>query len=277
MSTPRWLTLAHSADADDAFMFQPLLDGTVAADHLRFKSVISDIETLNEAAEKGTFDVTALSLHGYAFVQKKYRPLSAGASAGDGYGPILVSKKPLRSLRGRSVAVPGLRTTACLLLRLFEPDCRVTVVPFDRILDAVRSGEAEAGLVIHEGQITYREHGLRRVADLGEWWHKKTNLPAVLGIVAAKRSHPAATLRAIQDSLKASVASALRRPSRALDAAAVYSRGMRRATMKRFVDMYVNEFTVDLGDRGRRSAGRMLAEAFERRLIPAIPRLDFVE
>jgi 1,4-dihydroxy-6-naphthoate synthase len=273
----RLYSLAHSADADDAFMFEPLLKGEVRAEGARFKSVISDIETLNESAARGVYDVTAISLHGYAFAQKKYRPLSSGASVGDDYGPRLVSKKPLSGVRRRTVAIPGERTTAALLLKLFEPDCQTVTFPFDQIIDAVQTGETDAGLLIHEGQVTYREHGLRSVIDLGSWWRNETGGPVVLGLVAAKRSHPAETLRAIQRAIRGSVEHALRHPEGALQAAGRYARGMDRAKTKKFVSMYVNEFTVDLGESGRRSAEHLLGLAFERRLIPARPILDFLE
>lgn len=271
------LSLAHSADADDAFMFQPLLEPSIDTGSLRYKSVISDIETLNQAAARGMYDVTALSLHGYAYVHKLYRALSSGASVGDNYGPMLVAKKPFSNVRGRTIAVPGLRTTAYLLLRLFEPECETVVVPFDQIIEAVQMGDAEIGLIIHEGQVTYREHKLHRVIDLGSWWYNETGLPVVLGLVAAKRSHPAEILKKIQSSLKASVEQAIRRPDPALDAASRYARGMERGAMKKFVSMYVNQFTVDLGENGRRSADHLLELAYERRLIPSKPRLDFVE
>jgi 1,4-dihydroxy-6-naphthoate synthase len=271
------MSLAHSADADDAFMFQPLLDQTIDTGLVKFRSVISDIETLNRAAEKGTYDVTAISLHGYAHVQKVYRPLSSGASVGNNYGPMLVAKKPYSSIRGKTVAIPGMRTTAYLLLQLFEQDCETVVVPFDQIIEAVQNGDAEVGLIIHEGQVTYRDHKLSRVIDLGSWWHNQTGLPVVLGLVAAKRSHPPGILQNIQDALKSSVRQAILKPDPALDAAAKYSRGMEREKMRKFVNMYVNDYTIDLGDDGRRSAEVLLKMAYERKLVPSRPVLDFLE
>jgi 1,4-dihydroxy-6-naphthoate synthase len=272
----RLLSLAHSADADDAFMFQPLLDRTVDTGNARFKSVISDIETLNQAAQKAQFDVTAISLHGYAFVQKLYRPLSAGASVGDNYGPMLVAKKAFSNIRGRTIAVPGLKTTAYLLLKLFEPDCETVEVPFDQIIQAVQAGDAEVGLIIHEGQVTYRDHKLQKVIDLGSWWYNEMGLPVVLGLVAVKRSFPPEVQRIVQNALKASVDAAIKKPEAALNAAAKYSRGMDRGVMKKFVNMYVNEYTIDLGEGGRRSAEHLLSMAYERQLIPSKPKLDFV-
>ncbi len=272
----RKLSLAHSADADDAYMFQPLMDRTVDTGTLRFQSVISDIQTLNQAAQKGTYDVSAISLYGYAFASKLYRPLSSGASVGDNYGPMIVAKKTFSSMRGRTIAVPGLQTTAYLLLKLFEPDCETVAVPFDHIIDAVNSGDAEAGLLIHEGQITYREHKLQRVIDLGSWWHNETGLPVVLGLVAVKRSLPPEVQRLVQSSLKASIEHAIEKPDAPLQAASKYSRGMEKTLMKKFVNMYVNHYTVDLGEGGRRSADHLLAMAHERGLLPAKPRLDFV-
>lgn len=272
---PTTLTLAHSPDADDAFMFQPLLQEQESMAALRFRSVLKDIETLNRMAEAGRYDVTALSLHGYPFVSDRYRPLLAGASVGDGYGPVVVSRKRLTSLAGLRVAIPGERTTAALLLRLWERRCRPVPMRFDRIPQAVRSGAVAAGVLIHEAQIAYQESNLQAIVDLGAWWKQRTGLPVVLGIVAVRRTLPEETQRRVAESVFRSVRAALARRAPALAAARRYARGMGPRRLAKFVAMYVNRFTLDLGPSGRAGAALLLRVAAREGLIPRV-RADWL-
>lgn len=246
---PRF-TLAHSPDADDAFMFYALAKGLVATDGWEVDHVLSDIQTLNEHAERGTYEVTAISFHAYAYVHEKYRLVPAGGSFGEGYGPIVVSRGPSGPLRGRRVAVPGLRTSAWLLLKTYEPSVDAVVMPFDRILPAVAEGRVDLGLLIHEGQLTYGESGLTKVVDLGEWWTRETGLPVPLGGNAVRRDlgegFAALATRIIRDSVMYSFA----HREEALSHALSYARGLARPSVDRFVGMYVNARTLDCGPDG---------------------------
>lgn len=273
----RILSVAHTPDSDDAFMFHALLDGSVDRRGLQFRSVIEDIQALNESAEKERFDMTALSLHGWVYVRDRYLILRAGASVGDGYGPLLVARQPLssRQLRGRRIAVPGERTTAALLLRLYDPEANMIFRRFDQIVGAVQSGDADVGLLIHEGQVTYQKLGFHRVADLGAWWKNETGLPVVLGIVGIRRALPSSVRRAAGEALRDSVAFGLKNRKQALEAAKRYSRGMDTRMLAQFVSMYVNDFTVDLGESGERSAAMMLQLAEERGIVPRGARVEF--
>lgn len=273
----RILSVAHTPDSDDAFMFHGLLNGFVDTRGLRFRSVIEDIQTLNESAEKERFDMTALSLHGWVYVRDRYLILRAGASVGDGYGPLLVARQPLspRQLRGRRIAVPGERTTAALLLRLYDPDAHMIFRPFDQIVGAVQSGDAEVGLLIHEGQVTYQKFGFHQVVDLGAWWKNETGLPVVLGIVGIRRAVAPEVRRAAGEALRDSVAYGLKNREKSLEAAKRYSRGMDGDLLAQFVSMYVNDYTVDLGETGERSAALMLQIAEERGVVPRGARVEF--
>lgn len=269
------LTLAHSPDSDDAFMFHALATGAIPG-ALEYRHVLADIETLNREAAKGTYDVTAVSFHGYASVADKYALLTTGASFGDGYGPTVVAKKK-GDLRGKRIAVPGLRTTAYLAARLWLPEFEAVVTPFDQVVDRVLEGAADAALVIHEGQLTYREKGLDLVVDLGAWWKEKTGLPLPLGGNAVRRSLGRETLAKIAVDLRASIEHGLAHRGAALDHALTYARGLERGKADRFVSMYVNHWTVDFGPVGREAIRRLLADGARAGVLSSLPDVRFVE
>lgn len=269
------LTLAHSPDSDDAFMFHALATGAVPG-ALEYRHVLSDIETLNREAEKGTYDVTAVSFHGYASVAGQYALLTTGASFGDGYGPTIVAKEKA-DLRGKRIAVPGLRTTAYLAARLWLPEFEPVVTPFDKVVDRVMEGAADAALVIHEGQLTYREKGLDLVVDLGAWWKDKTGLPLPLGGNAVRRSLGRETLARIAVDLRASIEHGLAHRGAALDHALTFARGLERSRADRFVSMYVNHWTVDFGPVGREAIRRLLADGARAGVLSSPPDVRFVE
>ena len=275
---PFELSLAHSPDSDDAFMFYALATKKVPSGNLRFKHVLEDIETLNRKAQEGVYDVTAISFHGYAHAAGVYALLPCGASFGEHYGPLVVAKsKPLDGLKGKRVAVPGHLTTAYLVLRLYEPQSETVVLPFDRIMDAVIQGEADAGVIIHEGQLTYSRSGLRKVVDLGEWWQTETGLPLPLGGNAVRRSLGKPTIRKIGELSRQSIQYALDHREEALVYALQFSRGLDASTTDRFVAMYVNERTLDYGAEGRRAVQTLLDRGFEKGLIPHRVEAEFVE
>jgi 1,4-dihydroxy-6-naphthoate synthase len=271
------ITVAHSPDSDDAFMFYGLASGKVAADGLAFEHVLCDIETLNRAALHGTYEVSAVSFHAYALLTDRYLLLPHGSSMGDRYGPIVVSRKGgPSSTRGVTVAVPGTLTTSFLALRLYDPGVAYVVMPFDAIQDAVRAGEVEAGLLIHEGQLTYEDDGLQKVVDLGEWWAEETGgLPLPLGGNVIRRDLGPATIATVSRALRDSIAYGLAHRQEALDHALQYGRGLDRARADRFVGMYVNELTLDYGDRGRAAVHRLMHEAWRKRLIPKPAHVEF--
>jgi len=276
--TPETLTLGHSPDPDDAFMFYALADGRIDTGGLRFEHVLQDIETLNRRAMREELDITAVSLHAYAYLQDRYLLLPHGASMGDGYGPMLVAREPLdpRNLGTALVAVPGTMTTAFLGLRLAVGSFRFTVVPFDRILDAVAEGKADAGLIIHEGQLTYGNQGLVEILNLGTWWAERTGgLPLPLGGNAIRRSLGPEKIATVSELLKASILYGLEHRKPALAHAMAYARDMTDTLADRFVGMYVNDLTVDYGERGRQAVRRLLEEGFEAGLIPGPVRLEF--
>jgi len=263
----RPLALGHSPDPDDAFMFYALRAGRVDTEGLEFVHVLEDIETLNARARDGELEVTAVSLHAWTHLGGRYQLLATGASVGDGYGPIVVSRDG-GPLGGRIVAVPGTLTTAFLALRLHLGDFPFKVVPFDRILDAVRQGDADAGLVIHEGQLTWSGLGLKKVVDLGEWWKRETGLPLPLGVNVVRRDLGPEVCSAVARVLRRSIRWGLEHRREAVADAMRYGRGLDQARTDRFVGMYVNDFTLDLGPRGREGARVLLARALERGLIP---------
>lgn len=267
------IRLGHSPDPDDAFMFWGLAAGRVDARGFEFEHVLSDIQTLNEWALEGRLEVTAISLHSYPFVQDKYVILPHGASMGSGYGPIVVSQEPLAldALRDVEIAVPGTLTTSFLVLSLFlgTREFRYRELPFDEIMPAVERGEFAAGLLIHEGQLTYEQHGLKKVVDLGEWWLLETGLPLPLGINVARRDLGAETLHELSDVLRDSIETGLDSREEALEYAMQFGRGLDRALADRFVGMYVNRLTQDYGDEGRQAVTELLrrgeaAGAFDR-------------
>ena len=273
--------VAHSPDADDAFMFWAMAAGKIDTDGRRYVHELGDIESLNRRALAGELEVTAVSFHAYAYLADRYALLAHGASFGDGYGPRIVSRKPAptrprAALTGRLVAVPGELTTAFLTLRLYQPAARHVVVPFDQIEDYVLAGKADAGLLIHEGQLTFADRGLHLWADLGEWWSRKTQLPLPLGGNVVRRDLGDELARAIARDLKASIEYGLAHRAEALAHAQGFSRGLDRDRTDRFVGMYVNAYTVDYGEVGRRAVGELLARAHAARLIPAPVDLAFV-
>jgi 1,4-dihydroxy-6-naphthoate synthase len=271
------IRIAHSPDSDDAFMFYGLATGRVSAPEYEFEHILADIETLNQAAFNGTYEITAVSFHAYAHLTDKYLLLPHGASMGDRYGPIVVSRSEVpSSLEGIRVAVPGLLTTAFLTLRLYAPSVDYQVMPFDQIQDAVREGRVDAGLLIHEGQLTYQNDGLRKVVDLGEWWAGRTEgLPLPLGGNIIRRDLGAHHVSRLSGLLHDSIAYGLDHRSEALSHAMQYGRGLDRAKADRFVGMYVNQLTLDYGERGRLAVQRLLDEAYQQRIIPRGVPVEF--
>jgi len=279
---PRTIHVAHSPDSDDAFMFYALAEGKLDTGDLRYVHELADIESLNQRARRAELEVTAVSIHAYAYLWRQYALLGSGSSMGDGYGPRLVATAPApadprAALRGRRVAVPGLLTTAYLALRLYQPDLEPVVVPFDRIEDAVHRGEVDVGLLIHEGQLTYADDGLHLWADLGAWWMEDTGLPLPLGGNAVRRDlGPAVTAQIARD-LKASIVYALEHRAPALAHAKQYNRGIGDERTDTFVGMYVNHWTVDYGPRGREAVQRLLDRGFEAGIIPERVAVSFVD
>ena len=271
------ITVAHSPDSDDAFMFYGLASGAVGSSKYEVGQVLSDIESLNRAAFEGKYEVTAVSFHAYAHLFDKYALLPHGASMGDRYGPIVVTRKGgPRSLDGVKVAVPGTLTTAFLALRLYRTNFEYDVVPFDRIQDDVREGRAEAGLLIHEGQLTYADEGLEKMVDLGEWWADRTNgLPLPLGGNVIRRDLGPEVIREVSRLLHDSIAYALSHREEAVQYALQYGRGLDKPRTDRFVGMYVNQLTLDYGDRGRAAVERLFGESFEKGLIPKRVPVEF--
>jgi 1,4-dihydroxy-6-naphthoate synthase len=279
----RLLTLGHSPDPDDAFMFYALAKNLLPTPGFRFQHILQDIQTLNERATRGELDITAISIHAYAYVCDQYALLPSGASMGDGYGPMLVARQPMsrEEIARRRVAVPGAMTSAFLALQLWlerpASEFNYVVVPFDQIFAAVRRGEADVGLIIHEGQLTYSNEGLVVCEDLGAWWGRQNDgLPLPLGgNVIHKRFTPDDRKR-ISDWLTASIRYSLEHRREAVEYALQFARDMGRELADRFVGMYVNHWTLDYGERGRESIRRFLGLAFERGLIPRAPELEFV-
>jgi 5,8-dihydroxy-2-naphthoate synthase len=272
------LRLAHSPDSDDAFMFYALATGKVRLPGVKFTHVLSDIETLNRAAREETYDITAISFYGYAFVADKYVLLDCGASFGEGYGPIVVSSRPLRKtdLAGRKIAIPGTLTTSYLALKLFEPNVDIVTMPFDRILDAVQAKEVEAGLLIHEGQLLFSQIGLHRVVDLGRWWQETTKLPLPLGANAMRRSLGTEMGMQIARVIRDSVSYALEHREPALNYALQFARDMDPSLADQFIGMYVNRWTLDYGDEGRRAVRELLARGADAGLVPSSFKVEFL-
>ena len=281
--TKRRLTLGHSPDPDDAFMFYGLAKGLVPARGFEFEHVLQDIQTLNERATRGELDISAISIHAFAYVSEQYALLPSGASMGDGYGPMLVARRKYEKAEiGRlRIAVPGTMTSAFLALQLWlgksGQEFSYVVVPFDQIFDAVRSGRAEVGLIIHEGQLTFASEGLVLCEDLGAWWKREQDgLPLPLGgNVIHKRFEPD-TRKEISDVLTASIQFALDHRAEAVEHALRYARGMGKDLADEFVGMYVNHWTLNYGDEGRESIRRFLTMGQERGLVPNVPAIEFV-
>ena len=275
------IRLGHSPDADDAFMFWAMAAGRIDTGGRRYLHELADIESLNRRALAGELEVTAVSIHAYAHLASRYALLAHGASIGDRYGPRIVGRTPppddaRRALAGRLVAVPGELTTAFLTLRLYQPDARHVVVPFDEIEDYVTAGRADAGLLIHEGQLTFADRGLHLWADMGEWWHAETGLPLPLGGNVVRRDLGEELMGAIARDMKASIEYGLAHRAEALGHAQGFSRGLDAARTDRFVGMYVNDYTVDYGPTGRRAVAELLARAHRAGLIPAPVDVRFV-
>jgi 1,4-dihydroxy-6-naphthoate synthase len=277
---PRTLIeVGHSPDADDAFMFYAVTAGKIETGELEFRHVLTDIETLNRWAMEGKLPVTALSLHAYAYVADRYALLPHGASMGRRYGPIVVSQRPLspEELRRETIAIPGTLTTAYLALKVCIGEFSHAVLPFDQILGAVVEGRYGAGILIHEGQLTYQDHGLVNSLDLGVWWHDRTGLPLPLGVNAVRRDLGQERMQQIAKFLHASIQYALRHRQEALTYAMGFARGMDRSSTDTFVGMYVNELTLAYGQEGRRAVELLLQWGFERGILPRRIDLDFVE
>lgn len=280
-AVPQVIHVAHSPDSDDAFMFWALAAGRIDTSGRRYVHELADIETLNRRALAGELEVTAVSIHAYAYLADRYALLAHGASIGDRYGPRIVARErapadPRAALAGRTVAVPGELTTAFLALRLYQPAARTVVVPFDQIEEYVAAGRAEAGLLIHEGQLTFADRGLELWVDLGVWWDDETGLPLPLGGNVARRDLGDAMLGAVARDLKASIEYGLAHRAEALAHAQTFSRGLDPAKTDRFVGMYVNDYTVDYGERGRQAVRELLARGHRAGIVPGPVPLHFV-
>jgi 1,4-dihydroxy-6-naphthoate synthase len=278
-SSVREISVAHSPDSDDAFMFYGLATNKVRVPGLRFTHTLCDIETLNQKAKQGVYDVTAISFHAYPYIQDKYALLPSGGSVGDGYGPMIVAPRALseEAIKNKKIAVPGKLTTAYLVLNLFAPGVDTEVVPFDQIIPQVLEGKHEAGLIIHEGQLSYVKSGLSRIVDLGAWWHKKTGLPLPLGGNAIRRSLGPQLMSKVGRALKESIQYALDHREEALAYAMQFARDLDSQLADKFVGMYVNQRTIDYGPDGREAVSRLLAMGHEAGIIPHQARVEFVE
>jgi 1,4-dihydroxy-6-naphthoate synthase len=276
----RLITVGHSPDPDDAFMFYALAHDKIDTGPLQFRHELQDIETLNRRALRGELEVSAVSLHAYAYLADKYALLPSGCSMGDRYGPMIVARQPfsVADLQGKRIAVPGTLTTAFLALRLLlEREFPYDVVPFDQIIPAVAAGKYEAGLIIHEGQLTFQNQGLHLIVDLGKWWYEKTGLPLPLGGNVVRRDLGAETMSLISRLIKESIRYSLAHRQEALQYALQYARDMDVSLADRFVGMYVNDWTLDYGPTGRSAVRRLLDEAFRAEIIPKKAEIEFVE
>jgi 1,4-dihydroxy-6-naphthoate synthase len=274
------ISIAHSPDSDDAFMFYGLATNKVRVPGYRFTHTLSDIETLNrKAREEAFYDVTAISFHAYPYLQDKYALMGCGGSVGEGYGPMIVSMKPLGAdeLGKIKIAVPGTLTTAYLALKVFNPALETVTVPFDRIIPEILAGNFEAGLIIHEGQLTYTSSGLHKVLDLGAWWRETTGLVLPLGGNAIRRSLGADSMRIVTKAVRDSIQHALDHREAALEYAMQFARDLDARLANRFVSMYVNDRTLDYGPDGREAIRKLLDLGYERGIIPIAPRVEFVD
>ncbi|HZU28716.1 MAG TPA: MqnA/MqnD/SBP family protein [Bryobacteraceae bacterium] len=269
---------AHSPDSDDAFMFYGLATKKIRSQLVSFRHVLEDIETLNRKATEGAYELTAISYHAYPYVAEKYALMASGSSVGDGYGPMVVAPKRISAgeLRGKRIAIPGKMTTAYLALKLFEPDFTPVVIPFDRILDAVHERSVDAGLIIHEGQLTYGRGGLHSIIDLGRWWKQEHNLPLPLGANALLRSLPAEIQNECCRLMRDSIQYALDHHDESLNYAMQFARDLEPTLAEKFVGMYVNHFTVDAGDLVPRAAQKLLDMGHAAGLIPHKVQVEFV-
>jgi 1,4-dihydroxy-6-naphthoate synthase len=282
--SPRTLRLGHSPDPDDAFMFYALAQDPplIPTGEWRFEHVLQDIQTLNQRAMKGELEITAISIHAYPYVADKYALTSCGSSMGDNYGPMVVAREPmsLEQLKGKTIAIPGELTTAFLALQLCLGKARDAfefhVVPFDQILKHVQGGNADAGLIIHEGQLTFATMGLHRIVDLGMWWHERTGLPLPLGGNCIRKDLGQPEMQEVTDILKASIQYSLTHRAEAVDYALQFGRDLDRKLADQFVGMYVNDWTLDYGPKGREAITRLLNEGAAAGIVPAIGKIEYV-
>lgn len=274
------IKIAHSPDSDDAFMFYGLATNKIRVPGYKFTHTLTDIETLNQRAIHDPFyDVTAISFHAYPYLQENYALMACGGSVGDGYGPMIVATKRFTTdeIKKVKIAVPGTLTTAYLTLKLFAPEIETVTVPFDQIIPAVLAGQFEAGLIIHEGQLTYASSGLNKVLDMGQWWRELTGLPLPLGGNAIRRSLGADSMRVTTQALRESIQHALDHRPEALEYAMQFARDLDTSLANRFVGMYVNERTLNYGDDGREAIRKLLAMGYERGVIPMEAKVDFID
>lgn len=275
----RTVTVAHSPDSDDAFMFYGLATNKLETEGIKFEHTLKDIQKLNEDAKNGVYDVTAISFHAYAYVSDKYALLPHGASIGDKYGPIVVAREPRSAdeIGEMKIAIPGELTSAFLALRLFNPDFEYVVRPFDQIIESVKKGEVDAGLLIHEGQLFYKELGLDKVLDLGEWWHEKTGLPLPMGGNAIKRELGPDLMKKVSRHLHQSIMYSMENREDALQYAMQFARDMAPEVADRFVAMWVNDLTLDYGERGKEGVRRLLEEGYKAGIIAHEVDVEFVD
>jgi 1,4-dihydroxy-6-naphthoate synthase len=276
---PREIKLAHSPDSDDAFMFYALATHKLSTPGYKFTHILSDIQSLNEAALRETYDVTAVSFAAYPSLRDKYVLLDCGASFGEGYGPIVVSSKSLKpqDLKGKRIGVPGLKTSAYLTMKLFEPDFEAVVMPFDKIMEAVKNEMVEAGLLIHEGQLFFPQLGLHRIVDLGVWWQERTGMPLPLGGNAVRRSLGPDIGRLISRTIRDSVSYGLEHREEALNYAMQFAREMDTELADKFVGMYVNKWTLGYGEKGKKAVRDLIERGTAAGLLPGPPTVEFLE
>ena len=274
----RLLRIAHSPDPDDAFMFYGFSQGEVTIENFTIQNILEDIETLNQRALKAEFEITAISAHLYPFVANHYWIMRTGSSMGEGYGPVVIAKKrmTLKSLRGKRVAHPGEYTTASLLLRLYADDVDLVSLPFDKIMDAVRNGDVDAGVIIHEGQITYEKEGFQKVVDFGELWEEETQLPLPLGLDVVRKDLGWKLAATISAKLRESIRYGYEHLDEATAYALQYGRGIGKELGEKFVKMYVSELTIDMGEKGIEAIELLYSRAADKMLIPNIPPIDIV-
>jgi len=273
------IRVAHSPDSDDAFMFYAINTKKIDTKGYEFIDILSDIETLNKEVLKGTYEVSAISIHAFPYVADRYALLSSGASMGDNYGPMVVAKEefPVNELKNKKIAVPGTLTSAFLALKLFEPDINYIVTPFDQIIDAVKEEKVDAGLIIHEGQLTYQDEGLKCIVDLGKWWYEKTGgLPLPLGGNVIRKDLGIEVMKEVSEILRESIKYSLAHRDEAVEYALKYARGMTKDKADKFIGMYVNDLTVDYGERGKKAIELFLKEAYEKKLVPILPEITFI-
>ncbi len=277
MAETEKVRIGHSPDSDDAFMFYALAKGLIPTEPFEIIHVIEDIETLNKRALNAELEVTAISVHAYAYVNEDYSLMPCGASIGDNYGPLIVSKEPIKSLTGKRIAIPGEMTTAYLTMKLYNTDVKTETYRFDQIIEAVQQREVDAGLIIHEGQLTYAREGLHKIIDLGEWWYEETGLPLPLGANVIRRNLGTEKIQKITALLKQSIQYSLEHRKLGLEYAMTYARDMETDLADKFVGMYVNDYTLDYGANGRTAVQELLNRGYQTGVIPQSIKADFVE